>query len=146
MPKYVMNKLDCSFQWPHLSTHYIIYLSCRQIDNDSGSLLGLELTWTWVVLVAVSSFLAIGAGLIGMSICFCRRAPHSSDNHIQCEYSPIIVLHVTWHSLIIKLFSIWFQWTMRSIRMAQQSTCTRYIRDRQRQRPHCRETCITLRY
>lgn len=55
-------------------------------DNDSGSLLGLELTWTWIVLVAVSSSLAIGAGLIGMSICFCRRAPHSSDNHIQCEY------------------------------------------------------------
>lgn len=65
---------------------FLFFLSPFVADNDSGSLLGLELTWTWIVLVAISSFLAIGAGLIGMSICFCRRAPHSSDNHIQCEY------------------------------------------------------------
>lgn len=63
-------------------------------DNDSGTLLGLELTWTWIVLVAVSSCLAIGAGLIGMSICFFRRAPHSSDNHIQCEYQITIGYYI----------------------------------------------------
>lgn len=98
MPKFVFY-YTCRFPISHqLSMRWYWYICVRGCvtflflfspfvaDNDSGSLLGLELTWTWIVLVAISSFLAIGAGLIGMSICFCRRAPHSSDNHIQCEY------------------------------------------------------------
>lgn len=101
-------------------TMFNFYAFFAFADNDSGSLLGLELTWTWIVLVAVSSFLAIGAGLIGMSICFCRRATRSSDNHIQCEYTSLL------HSLVATWRPDKFTRTLYPLQFDFSKSCNRF--------------------
>lgn len=53
------------------------------IDQDSNTLLGLELTW--FVLVAVSSILVICACTVGIAICLCRRSTRNVGNNIQSK-------------------------------------------------------------
>ncbi|XP_031625352.1 uncharacterized protein LOC116342025 [Contarinia nasturtii] len=50
-------------------------------NNKATTLLGLELTW--LVLVSVTFFLAIGGVLAGLLMCVCRHNSNSSENQIQ---------------------------------------------------------------
>lgn len=54
----------------------------RFSDQDTNTLLGLELTW--FVLVAVSSLLVVCACIVGIAICLCRRSTrHTGNNTMQ---------------------------------------------------------------
>lgn len=56
------------------------------VDQDSSTLLGMELTW--FVLVAVSSILVVCAFIVGIAICICRRSTRGAGagngNAMQC--------------------------------------------------------------
>lgn len=46
------------------------------IDNETGTILGLEVTW--FVVVVISSLLVLLVLIVAVSICICRRGWHSS--------------------------------------------------------------------